>query len=87
MDSFKYLWRILTASEDDWQAVVDNMRQSRKNWMRFSRILGWGGSNDRNSSTFFKAVVQANLLFGLETWVMTPRICRTLRGFQHRMSC
>ena len=29
---------------------------------------------------FFKAVVQAVLLFGLETWVMTPRMVRSLGG-------
>ena len=36
---------------------------------------------------FFKAVVQAVLLFGLETWVMTPRMVRSLGGgVQHRVA-
>ena len=30
------------------------------------------------SGTFFKAVVQQVLLFGAETWVLTPRIERAL---------
>ena len=33
--------------------------------------------------TFFKVVVQAVLLFGLETSVMTPCMGRALRSFQH----
>ena len=32
---------------------------------------------------FFKAVVQAVLLFGAETWVLTPRIERALESFMH----
>ena len=32
---------------------------------------------------FFEAYVQAVLHFGVETWVMIPRIGRALGGFQH----
>ena len=32
---------------------------------------------------FFKAVVQPVLLFGAETWVLTPRMERALDSFQH----
>ena len=39
------------------------------------------------SVTFLKAVIQAILLFGLETWVVTPRIGRTLGGFHDRVVC
>ena len=35
---------------------------------------------------FFKVVVQAVLLFGVETWVMTPHMGRYLGGFQHRVA-
>ena len=30
--------------------------------------------------------MQAVLLFGLETWVITLRMCQALEGFQHRVS-
>ena len=30
------------------------------------------------------AVVQAVLLFGSETWVMTPRLEKSLEGFHHQ---
>ena len=34
----------------------------------------------------YKAFVRAILLFILETWVMTPRIGRTLGGFRLRVT-
>ena len=35
---------------------------------------------------FFKAVVQAVLIFGSETWVLTPCMGRELVNFQHGFS-
>ena len=41
-------------------------------------------------SVFFKAVAkalaQAVLIFGLETWAMNLRMCQALGRFQHRVS-
>ena len=48
--------------------------------------FGAGGSRPLDLQKFYKAVFQANLLFGSETWVVTPRIGRTLGGFHHRMA-
>ena len=31
---FKYLGRILTAYDDNWSAVVRNLRKTRKSWAR-----------------------------------------------------
>ena len=36
---------------------------------------------------FFKAVVQAVLLFGSETWVLTDSAMRCLEGFYYRAAC
>ena len=36
--------------------------------------------------TFNKALVQATLIFGADTWVVTPRIWRTLGSFHHRVA-
>ena len=62
------------------------MRQESKKWARLSRILGREGGDECNSGTFSKEVVQETLLFGLETWVMKPRIRRALGGFNHRVA-
>ena len=85
MMEFKYLGWFLNTSDDDYPAVVANFFKSRSRWVWFSRILGWEGEDLRTSRSFYKAVFQATLLFGSETWVMTPRIGSNLGGFHHRV--
>ena len=74
----------MTAGDDDWQAVAGNLAKARRIWGRLQRILGREGATARISGAFFKAVVQQVLLFGAETWVVTPRMERALSGFLHR---
>ena len=81
--SFKYLGRILTAGDDDWSAVAGNLGKARKSWGRLKRILSREGADKRVSGNFFKSVVQQVLLFGAETWVLTPIIERSLNSFMH----
>ena len=44
-----------------------------------------GGRRPHTHGNLYRAVVQATLLFGAETWVMSPMIGRTLGGFHLRM--
>ena len=69
---FKYLGQVLTKGDDDWTEVVGNLKKEQKNWEQLSRIQGQEGANPRVSGMFFKAVVQEVLIFGSETWVLTP---------------
>ena len=39
VSAFRYLGRVLTAGEDDWLAVVDNLGKARKSWGQLSRVL------------------------------------------------
>ena len=41
------------------------------------------GADKRVSGNFFKVVVQAVLLFGVETWVLNPQTERALDSFMH----
>ena len=50
------------------------------------RILGREGAYPRVYGMFFKVVVQAVLVLGLETWVLTPCMERSLVSFQHRFA-
>ena len=45
--------------------------------------MGREGATSRILGAFFKAVVQQVLLFGAETWVVTPKMERALSGFLH----
>ena len=43
------------------------------------------GGRPHTSRAFYKVVVQATILFRAETWVVSPRIYKTLDGFRHRV--
>ena len=64
---FKYLGLIMIALDDNWLAVVGNLRKSRKRWAHMSRILGREGEDPWNSGKFYKAVLQEKLLLGAES--------------------
>ena len=61
--SFKYLGQVLTASDNDWTGVVDNLRKAQFNWDRMSRILVRGGGGARAYVNLYKSVVRSVLLF------------------------
>ena len=80
VSTFKYLGRVMTAGYHDCPAVAGNLVKARKGWGRLLRILIREGADKRLSGNFFKVVVQAVLLLGAETWVLTPRIERALES-------
>ena len=80
---FTYMGRVMTAGGDDWPSVAGNLSKARRSWGRLQRILSREGATPRVSGSFFKGVVQQVLLFGAETWVVTPKMYRALSGFLH----
>ena len=80
---FKYLVRVMTLGDDDWPEVGGNLCKARKSWVQLSRILSQEGADPKVSGNFYKAVSQAVLLFGAETWVLIIRMERALSSFQH----
>ena len=77
--------RVLMAVDGDWLAVVGNLGKARNSWGRLSRILIREGEDPKVLVKFYKAVAQAVLLFGVETWVLIPRMERALDIFHHRV--
>ena len=43
-------------------------------WVRLAKILVREGADKRTMGRFYVAVVQAVILFGYKTWVLTPRL-------------
>ena len=82
---FKYLGRILTATDDDWPAVVGNPGKAKRSWGRLSRMFGKEGADPKVSRAFYISVTQAVLLFGSKTCVLTLQIEKALDSFQSRV--
>ena len=77
---FKYLGRNLLSSKDDWPVAEQNLRRGVGKVGITGEFLGREGAH-RITSGKFCVVVQAVLLFGLEMWVMNPRLEKSLEGF------
>ena len=86
VSEFRYLGRLLTATDDDWPAVAGNIRKSRVSWGRLARVLGREGADPKASRSFYTAVAQQVLLFGAETWVLTQNMASALDAFQCRVA-
>ena len=67
VSEFRYLGRLITATDDDWSAVAGNIQKARVIWGRLARVLGREGADPKVSQRFYTAVTQQVLLFGAET--------------------
>jgi hypothetical protein len=72
VEVFKYLGRLLTYDYNDSQATRSNLKKARKSWARISHVLRAENASPEVSGVFYKATVQAMLLFGSETWKLSP---------------
>jgi hypothetical protein len=82
--SFKYLGRTLDENDDDWPALKQNLNKAHAKWTRIRRVLSREKANPKAMASFYKAIIQAVLLYGSESWVVTKRMMQTLRGFHNR---
>ena len=81
---FRYLGRLLTATDDDWPAVAGNIKKARRSWGWMAQVLGREGADPKASRTFYIAMTQQVLLYGAETWVLTKKMESALDAFQGR---
>ena len=54
--------------------------------MRLNRVLSREVEDARTSGHIYLVVVKLVLLYGSETWVLTPRMQRVTVGFHHRVA-
>ena len=60
---FKYLGRLLSYGNNDTQVAYSNLKKARKCWGRLQRILKAENASPWVCGKFYKAIVQAILLF------------------------
>ena len=83
VESFTYLRRVITSTDDDLQACLRNLAKAKAKWGPLSRILIKDGASCAYKSRIYLVVVSTVLLYGAETWVLTDRIRRVLQAFHH----
>jgi hypothetical protein len=86
VNSFRYLGRILTTDGNDNLAMAYNLQKAKKSWRRIQTILLHQGASPKTSSNFYKAVVQAILLYASETWNITDQQLTSLNGFHNKVT-
>ena len=84
VEVFKYLGRLLAQDDDDIQAIRAQLRKARATWARVGQVLRAENVPPRVAAKFYKAVVQAVLLYGSETWVLSTTALASLEGFHIR---
>jgi hypothetical protein len=73
VEVFKYLGRLIPYDDADTQAMRSNLRKARGCWARILHVLRAENATARMCGMFYKANVQAALLYGSETWSLSPR--------------
>ena len=81
VEVFKYLGHLIAFDDDDTLAVRGNLAKARGVWARISRVLRAENTSTRVCGMFYKATVQSVLLFGIETWLLSPAALQRLAGF------
>ena len=84
--SFKYLGRILTVEGTDEAAVNFNLCKARGKWEKISQILRSQKFPQHIKGTFYKAIVQSTLLFGAQSWILSPNLLEKVNSFHHTVA-
>ena len=80
VDAFTYLGRVLHWTDSDWPEVLRKTRRARLIWGRLGKLMRREGAYPITLETFYRAVVQAVLLFGAKAWVLLAEILNNLEG-------
>ena len=69
---FKYLGRLVFMDDNNTQAVRARLIKARAIWSMLSKVLRAENATPRVCGIFYRATVQAVVLYNSKTWVMSP---------------
>ncbi len=84
VEVFKYLGRLISFDDADNQAMRSNLKKAQGCWARVSHVLRAENATPKTCGIFYKATVQAVLLYGSETWSLSPSSMKRLERFHIR---
>ena len=80
---FKNLVQMVSSSDENWPMVQQNLQRARGKWGQLASILVSEEADRRTAGKFYVVVVQVVLIFRSKTWVLTPLLEKSLKGFHH----
>jgi hypothetical protein len=82
--NFKYLGRMMAQDNNNIQAMQHQLHKAQGTWARVGQILRRENVAPQVAAKFYKAVIQAVLLYGSKTWNLTKAVLARLEGFHVR---
>ena len=84
VSEFKYLGRIFSQDDDDSKCINKQLKKARARWNNVAQVLSREGANAPTMARFYKAIIQAVLLYGADSWTITKLNWDRLRAFHKR---
>jgi hypothetical protein len=81
---FKYLGRLLAQDNEDIQAIHPQLQKACATWAQVGQVLRSENASPHVAATFYEAIVQAIILYGSKTWVLSWTALALLEGFHFR---
>ncbi len=81
---FKYLGRMMAQDNNDIQAMRHQLRKAQGTWAGVGQVLRSENATPQVAAKFYKAVVQAVLIYDSKTWNLTKAVLARLEGFHVR---
>ena len=79
-------WSSTTRQDDDNYAIDRQLKRAKAKWARVGKILSVQATAPRVSGYFYKAILQAVLLYGLVSWVISVIELKQLHSIHHRVT-
>ena len=76
----KYLEHTLDQIDGDWAVICWNIKRSRKGWGRPVKMLWREGTDTQVSDILYRSVVQAMLIFGSDSWLLSSAMEGAVEG-------
>jgi hypothetical protein len=75
---------MMAQDDDDTQAIRAQLQKARATWAWVGKVLRGENTSPTIAAKFYLAVVQAILLYGSKTWVISLQAMAQLEGFHTR---
>ncbi len=84
VEVFKYLGWLFVYDDNNTQVMQANLAKAHKSWGQVSCVLRAENALHKICGMFYTATIQVVLLFGSESWKLSPSSLKSLEGFHIR---